>query len=72
MKFKYHKKEDALYLRFNDAAIAESDEVREGIILDLDKNQKIVGLEVLEVSKHFPRQFASFIAKHKIEFAPAL
>lgn len=72
MKFKYHKKEDALYLRFNDSAIAESDEVREGAILDLDKNQKIVGLEFLDASRRFPRQFASLIAKHKLEFAPAL
>jgi len=37
MKFNYHKKEDALYLRFNEALIAESDEIREGIILDYDK-----------------------------------
>lgn len=68
MKFKYHKKEDALYLRFNDAVIAESDEVREGIILDYNKQGKLVGLEILDVAKRFPREFASAIAKNK--FAP--
>lgn len=73
MKFKYHKKEDALYLRFNDSPIAESDAVREGVILDLDKNDKIVGLEVLDVSKRFPRQFAADISRNKLapEFSAA-
>ncbi len=66
MKFNYHKKEEALYLRFNDSAIAESDEVREGIILDYDKKGKNIGMEVLDVAKRFPREFASAIAKHKI------
>lgn len=72
MNINYHKKEDALYLRFNNAAIAESDEVREGVILDLDKNDKIVGLEFLDASRRFPRQFASLLAKDKLEFASAL
>jgi len=66
MKFKYHKKEDALYLRFSEGEIAESDEVREGIILDYDKNQKLVGLEVLDVAKRFPHQFASAVANSKL------
>lgn len=66
MKFNYHKKEDALFLRFNDAPIAESDEVREGVILDYDRNGKIVGMEVLDVTKRFPRQFAQAIAKRKL------
>ena len=66
MKFKYHKKEDALYFRFNDSSIVESEEVREGIILDYDKNQRLVGLEVLDVAKRFPRQFASAIANSKL------
>ncbi|TSC83377.1 MAG: hypothetical protein G01um101417_653 [Parcubacteria group bacterium Gr01-1014_17] len=71
MNINYHKKEDALYMRFNDSPIAESDEVREGVILDLDKNDKIVGLEFLDASKRFPRQFASILAKQKLEFAPS-
>lgn len=66
MNINYHKKEDALYLRFNEASIVESDEVREGVILDYDRNGKIVGLEVLDVSKRFPRKFTSAIAKRKL------
>lgn len=71
MKINYHKKEDALYLRFNDASVAESDEVREGVILDYDRNGKIVGMEVLDVAKRFPRGFASAITKHKLSFKVA-
>ena len=66
MKFNYHKKEDALYLRFNDSAIAESDEIREGIIFDYDRKGKIVGMEILDVAKRFPREFASAIAKERL------
>lgn len=68
MKFHYSKKEDALHLRFNDALIAESDEVREGIILDYDGRGKLVGLEVLDVAKRFPQEFISSIAKQKPPF----
>ncbi len=70
MKFNYHKKEDALYLRFKDAPVAESDEVREGIILDYDRNGKIVGMEVLDAAKRFPREFASAIAKRTLSLKP--
>ncbi len=71
MKFNYHKKEGALYLRFNDAQISESDEVREGIIFDYDKKGKIIGMEMLDVAKRFPREFASAIASRKISLRSA-
>lgn len=57
MKFHYDKKEDALYIKFNNQPCQESEEIREGIIFDYDKNGKIIAIEVLDASKKFPPQF---------------
>ena len=42
---------DALYIRLRDGKIVESDEVAPGIIVDLDENNEIIGIEVLQLSK---------------------
>jgi uncharacterized protein YuzE len=52
MKTLYDAEADALYLRFADAAIVESEEVSEGIVLDFDQDGRIVAIEVLEATKH--------------------
>ena len=51
MNIKFDKEADAIYLRFTDAEIAESDEDKPGIVIDYDKDGNIVGIEVLEASK---------------------
>ena len=52
MKAEYDAEVDALYVRFTEAAIADTEEVRPGIMLDLDAAGRIVGIEVLEASTH--------------------
>lgn len=69
MRFHYDRQEDALYIRFNEQAYAESDEVEEGIILDYDRRGKIVGMEILHASKKFPRDFAALLLKREIPIA---
>ncbi|OGF20433.1 hypothetical protein A2Y83_04765 [Candidatus Falkowbacteria bacterium RBG_13_39_14] len=71
MKFHYDKKEDAFYLRFNENAYEESDEVKEGIILDYDKKGKIIGIEILAASQRLPRKFKSEVAKKKMSWQVA-
>jgi uncharacterized protein YuzE len=51
MKIKFDKEADAIYVRFSDAEVAESDEDKPGIIIDYDKDGNIVGIELLEASK---------------------
>jgi len=51
MKIKYDKESDVIYFRFSDAAIADSDENKPGIIFDYDKSGKIVAIEVIAASK---------------------
>jgi len=50
-RIKYDRLADALYIRLRDGKIVESDEVAPGIIVDLDENNEIIGIEVLQVSK---------------------
>ncbi|HBT81741.1 hypothetical protein A2757_03790 [Candidatus Giovannonibacteria bacterium RIFCSPHIGHO2_01_FULL_48_47] len=69
MRFHYDKKIDALYIRFNEKRYAESDEVKKGVIFDYDKAGKIIGIEVLDASKRFPREFSSKFQKKKIPVA---
>ena len=66
MRFNYHKSEDALYIRFDESAYAESDEVQDGIILDCNKKGKIIGIEILEASKKLAPSFRSSISRNKV------
>ena len=50
MKLKVDKENDALYLRLDDSEIVESEEVQPGVILDFDKNNCVVGIEILALS----------------------
>ena len=52
MKTIYDTKSDALYVRFAEASVVESEEVADGIVLDFDAEGRIVAIEVLEATKH--------------------
>ena len=47
MKTIYDSKADALYVRFADTPVVESEEVSEGVMLDFDADGRIVAIEVL-------------------------
>ena len=51
MKVTYDPDVDILRIILSDAPIAESDEERPGVILDLGADGALVGLEILEASK---------------------
>lgn len=55
MRVRFDQEADALYLRLDESAIAESEEVRPGVVLDLDERGEIVGIEILRVAKRLPR-----------------
>lgn len=56
MKVKLDKNGDALYFRLRDSTIVESEEVRPGVILDFDENDRVVGVEFLQVSKQASKE----------------
>lgn len=52
MKTIYDADADALYVRFADTPVVESEEVADGVVLDFDADGKIVAFEFLEARKH--------------------
>ncbi|MDI7261804.1 MAG: DUF2283 domain-containing protein [Thermodesulfobacteriota bacterium] len=52
MKVIYDPDTDTLSIIFRDEAIAESDELREGLVLDYDRNGRIVSIELLDASEN--------------------
>jgi uncharacterized protein YuzE len=51
MKLQVDKEADALYLRLVDVDIIDSEEVSPGVVLDFDKNNQVVGIEILNLSE---------------------
>ena len=56
MKIKLDKAGDALYFRLRASSIIESEEVRPGVILDFDENDRVVGVEFLQVSERASKE----------------
>jgi uncharacterized protein YuzE len=54
VRVRFDEQADALYLRLNDSPVAESEEVRPGVVLDLDERGEIVGIEILRVGERLP------------------
>ena len=55
MKLSVDKSADALYLRLDDSPITESEEIREGVILDFNESDEVVGIELHNLSERSPR-----------------
>ena len=51
MKLNVDREADALYLRLDDSAIVESQEVSPGVVLDYNESNEVVGVEMLRLSK---------------------
>ena len=49
MKLHVDKDADALYLRVDDSAIVESEEVSAGVVLDFNDSHEVVGVEMLQL-----------------------
>ena len=52
MKINYSKDVDAVYIRFNSSKIDHTDAISDECIIDYDVSGAIVGLEVLDASRH--------------------
>ena len=54
MKLRIDKENDALYFRLDESAIVESEQVRPDVILDFDKDGRVVGVEFLGIRARIP------------------
>lgn len=52
MKVNYDKEVDVLRILLSDRQIVESDETRPDVILDYDAEGNVLGMEILNASKH--------------------
>ena len=50
MRLKVDKENDALYFRLDESTIVESEEVVPGVIIDFDRDGRVVGVEILALS----------------------
>lgn len=64
MKVIYDKDTDTLSILLRTGKVAESDEVRPGLIFDYDKSGRLLSLELLDASEQVKRP-------HAVEFALA-
>lgn len=58
MKITYDKAVDVLYVYFKKGKVAKTVEVGANFLADIDKKGNILGLEVLDASKHLARKGA--------------
>lgn len=56
MKIEFDKETEAIYFRLNDSTIVESEEIAPGIVYDFDKDNAVVGIEILNLSHKTPEQ----------------
>lgn len=54
MRIHYDERADAMYIRFSESKYHVSEEVREDLILDLDRKGRIIGMEILHISHTLP------------------
>jgi uncharacterized protein YuzE len=60
MKIEYDQQADAMYIRLLAGTVAESEEIRPGVVFDYDVEGKVLGIEILDVSERTdnPRELA--------------
>jgi len=51
MNFRYESNTDMLYIELASGISTESEEVAPGIVLDYDKDNRVIGIEVEDASK---------------------
>ena len=54
MEIEYDKDADAMYIRLRQGELGRTKEVDANTLLDLDKNGKLLGIELLDVRKRLP------------------
>ena len=51
MRISYDEKTDSLYVRLRETPYYESDEVKEGVLLDYDHKGNLIAIEILDASE---------------------
>ena len=52
MNLQYFPETDMLYIQLAQGVSAESEEVAPGVVVDLDRDQRVLGIEIEDASTH--------------------
>ena len=66
MRFHYQQAKDAFYIRLDERAYHESNEVAEGVILDYDRQGHLLGLEILDASKRLSPSLRAALRRQEL------
>ncbi|MBI2042775.1 DUF2283 domain-containing protein [Candidatus Pacearchaeota archaeon] len=55
MKINFDTKNDIMRIKFQDGEYETSKEIDEGIMVDMDKNNKIIAIEIIDASDRIPK-----------------
>jgi uncharacterized protein YuzE len=72
MKLSVDHEADALYLNLSEDTVVESDEIAPGIILDYDAENRVVGIEMLNLSCRAPAADTHRLVLQGVEAAVSL
>ena len=61
MKITFDKEADAIYIEFFSGEFNSNKKIDEDTIIDLDKNENILGIEIINASKRISKDFLSSI-----------
>ena len=61
VRVEYDSKADAMYIWLRKARYEISEELAENVIIDLDKNGRIIGIEILDATKNLGKELISKI-----------
>ena len=54
MRVKVDMESDALYFRFSEEEIEESEKISSGLIIDYNKDGEVIGVEILGIKDRIP------------------
>ena len=62
MRATYDSEANALFVRLPEGTIVESEELRPGLIVDFDKDGRIIGFEMLDARMQLPADALATVA----------
>ena len=61
MRIILDKESDALYFRLDENRIVDSEEIKPGVIIDYDENDRVIGVEFMNISTRASKEQLSSI-----------
>ena len=66
MNIKYDKPADSTYIRLNSGKVKKTIKLKDRLIVDVDKNDNILGIEILDFSSQIPKKEFASVVREKV------